>query len=245
MNGNGDGKRNKCSLNILQWNLGSRHWQRKRDQVQAMADERAPDIFAITEANLFNGIPEIQTNILGYNMIKPLTHLNPKLGYSRVLLFVKYDLNFEVMKKHMDTRTSSIWIKLTKKGHKKLILGALYREQTLLKQDDGKKSAEEVQQVARWRLNIKQWQDVTKDNDAIIVGDMNLDFVTWDNPEQNVKTMVEDMKSGIEMKGFQQITKGVTRSWKGTKDSLLDQVWTNAPHRVLSTLQCSERSSRP
>ena len=82
---------------------------------------------------------------------------------------------------------------------------------------------------------IKQWLETTKDSDAVIIGDMNLDFITWDNPEQNVKTMVQDMKAGIEMSGFQQMTKGTTRSWKGTKDSLLDQVWTNAPHRVLKT----------
>ena len=74
--------------------------------------------------------PDIQTNILGYSMVKPLTHKNPKLEYSRVLLFVKDDLNYEIMKKQMDISTSSIWIKLTKKGHKKIILGALYREQT-------------------------------------------------------------------------------------------------------------------
>ena len=48
--------------------------------------------------------------------------------------------------------------------------------------------------------------------------------------------MVEDTKLGIEAQGFQQVIKGATRSWKGQKDSLLDQVWTNSPHRILSVI---------
>ena len=83
---------------------------------------------------------------------------------------------------NMDIRTSSIWIKLTKRGQKKIILGAIYREHSLLRQSDGGRSVEEVEQIARWRLTIKQWQEATKEEDAIVIGDMNLDFLTWDNP---------------------------------------------------------------
>ena len=233
---NGNGNRDKTSLKILQWNLGSKHWQKKRDTIQAMADELDPDIFIVTEANLFNDAPDILVNILGYKMVKPLTTENKKLQYSRVVMCVRNNLNFEILKKHMDSSTSSIWIKLTKRGQKKITLGAIYREHTLLKQDDNGKSGEEGEQVTRWRQIIKQWQEATKETDAFIVGDINLDFLTWDNPEQNIKTMVEDTKIGIEAQGFKQVVRGHTRCWKGQKDSLLDQVWTNAPYRILNVI---------
>ena len=235
VHGNGEERKDKCSLNIMQWNIGSRHWQRKRDQVQAMADERSPDIFTITEANLFNGTPDIQSDILGYKMVKPLTYLNPNLEYSRVLLFVKNNLNFEIMRKHMDLWTTTIWIKITKRGQNKLIIGAIYREHTLLGQADGKKSSDIDRQISRWRQILKQWNEATKECDAFVIGDINLDYVTWNSLDQNIRVMVEDTKNCIETAVFQQIVKGITRSWNGAKDSLLDQVWTNAPHRIIST----------
>ena len=35
-------------LKILEWNMGSTHWIRKQELIQATVDEQCPDIFFIT-----------------------------------------------------------------------------------------------------------------------------------------------------------------------------------------------------
>ena len=83
-------------------------------------------------------------------------------------------------------------------------------------------------------------QKQTEGCESIIIGDMNLDMVTWDNPVQNHKAMVENVKTEIETKGFSQVIENITRSWPGTEDSLIDHVWFNfleKNHTKNSTLQ--------
>ena len=55
--------------------------------------------------------------------------------------------------------------------------------------------------------------------------------------------MVEETKQDIETLGFHQLISDVTRSWRGQKDSNLDQVWTNVPEVALSTYNKSRGSS--
>ena len=46
--------------------------------------------------------------------------------------------------------------------------------------------------------------------------------------------MVERTKLVIEAIGFTQIIRGVTRTWRRQRDSLLDQCWVNNPQRIIS-----------
>ena len=83
---NGNGKK---SIMIAHWNLGSRKWHNKINQIQAAVDLKHPDLIFISEANLYEVTPESETLISGYHIIKPLTvrvH-----GLSRIILLVKED----------------------------------------------------------------------------------------------------------------------------------------------------------
>ena len=100
MNGNGNNENNYLKF----YNV--KHFKRKRDQVQAIADNMSPEIITISEANLFKGTPEEQSVILGYKIIKPLTHDNSELNYSKILLFIRENINFDILTKNMDKSTS-------------------------------------------------------------------------------------------------------------------------------------------
>ena len=40
------------------------------------------------------------------------------------------------------------------------------------------------------------------------------------------------MKNEIESIGFTQLVQGITRAWKGQRDSSIDHIWTNQPARI-------------
>ena len=98
-----------------------------------MVDDLKPDILFISEANLFEYTPEYETNIVGYNLIKPKTSKNPNLLHSRIVALVRDEINFKVMTNIMEDDTAAIWLKITKSGHKKIIVGGVYREHRHIK----------------------------------------------------------------------------------------------------------------
>ena len=67
-NGNG-----KNTLSVCHWNLGSKKWKNKRNQIQALVDHQNPDIIYISEANLDDLTPLHESLIAGYNITRPKT----------------------------------------------------------------------------------------------------------------------------------------------------------------------------
>ena len=76
------GNRSKKSLSIYHWNMGSRHWTKKQDEIQHIVDEMNPDIVVITEANIFKHDLEHFEHLLNiqrYKLELPKTMDNPRL----------------------------------------------------------------------------------------------------------------------------------------------------------------------
>ena len=65
------------------------------------------------------------------------------------------------------------------------------------------------------------------------MGDTNLDYLRWNQPERHLVKMVDKTKEEIETRGFHQMIGGVTRTWPGQLDSNLDQCWMNAPQKLI------------
>ena len=70
-------------------------------------------------------------------------------------------------------------------------------------------------------------------DDITVLGDTNLDYFRWLQPEYGVAKMVDRVKEDIETLGFGQIIQGVTRTWPGQPDSLIDQCWMNSLGRII------------
>ena len=223
---NGNGKK---SIKILQWNLGPRAWENKTEDIQQLVDEHNPCVAFITEANFWEGISSSQSNILGYQIIKPKTI--SLLGYSRIIALVKDGTKLRIMDELMDREDlSNIWLKTVSRGNKGIIIGGIYREHSLLGIDNSSIPSE---QLSRWKATLAQWKKAGRLGQCITIGDMNLDMSRWHNPEQAHIDMTEETKNVIETENFTQLIDTPTRFWANQIESTIDHIWVNRPQMVL------------
>ena len=83
---NGNGRNSLC---VLHWNMGSRHWRRKTDDIVQILSVRNPDLFLVSEANLQVGTPIEESCIEGYSPIL-------KNGAARLVVLVKDGIQVKV-----------------------------------------------------------------------------------------------------------------------------------------------------
>ena len=220
------------SFKIVHWNLGSRYWDKKTEDIQHLVDELNPDITFISEANLFKGLLPHLRLIDGYNIV--LTKDFDAAGYSRIVLLVKEDFQVTIQDTLMEDDISSIWLKVKRKGCRNITIGGVYREHRRLLQGLNNDTWTEDCQNQRWRRFLRQWVTASRDGHCIVIGDTNLDYRKWNSPEQVHLTMVSETKDEIETLNFSQVIEGITRSWPGTADSTIDQCWTNEVDKIIS-----------
>ena len=87
--------------------------------------------------------------------------------------------------------------------------------------------------MERWKLFINSWKRAAQTTYVMVMGDMNLDYSKWLDPEAWQVKLVDLLKNEIETLGFYQQVDSITRSWKGQQDSIIDHVWTNSPGRIV------------
>ena len=63
-------------------------------------------------------------------------------------------------------------MKISSKGEKNVIMGAIYREHCLIRQPDPNNTG-----------HISQWVAASARADTIVIGDINLDINKWENPD--------------------------------------------------------------
>ena len=230
---NGNINKTPKTLKIQHWNLGSRFWSNKTDDIQSLVDEMNPHLCLISEANLFDGLYQHLALIHGYEIIT--TASMKTKGYSRLVLLVRDDVKVEIQEQWMnDDKVASIWLKIRRRGCKPVTVGGVYREHSLLLQGVSNDTDRPEAQSRRWKKFIDQWTNARQDGICHVLGDTNLDIFKWTDPESINEQMVKYMNEEIVTLNFSQIIEGFTRSWPGTEDSLLDQCWTNRLDLILS-----------
>ena len=174
---NGNGKQ---SISVLHWNMGGKLWQNKTQEIRQVLCNKHPDIFIVPEANLNDAIPLEEKAIEGYFMIEPLTRIITK--HSRMIVLVKDGFQLKIREDLMSNDILSIWMEIARKGKKKLLIAAVYREQTILGLPAPNISNHPHLQTSRWKKLVKQWKDASRNHEVYVIGDMNLDFLRWHNP---------------------------------------------------------------
>ena len=195
---NGNGRRN--ALKIVQWNLGSKRWENKLEDIKQLIEDFNPDIVSISEANLHCEVEDYKTVIPGYTAVLPNTML--VMGYCRIVMLVREDINFKLEIDYMDSVSASIWISLPRRGQKKIMVGAIYREQHLLRVGTPNNTDDPSEQERRWKNILEQWKRASIGNECYLVGDINLDHLKWETPEYRHKKMIENTKLVIETEGI-------------------------------------------
>ena len=206
------------SINISHWNLGARQWPRKILEIRHFLTERTPDIFIITEANLLADTAIEDRKLDGYTEFFTKSMISK--GRSRVVVLVRDELNVRIREDLMDDESETIWLQVESGGRKKFLLGAFYREQSLLGQGPNSNSSYKGPQTLRWRKYLKQWKKAANLGDTLVMGDLNLDYSCWDNPSSRNEIMVEETKLEVETLGFHQMTTGQYQNLEGTEGHL-------------------------
>ena len=170
--------------------------------------------------------------IQGYNIHKPLSVNTQQM--SRIVLLAKDELDVTIEHKYMNELVASIWVKISQPGMKNILVGGIYREHWLLHQPDDR-SAHPAEQLNRWTMFMEQVERASRNTNCNIIGDMNMDFQRWEEPDPNHADLINTTKNTMETEGFTQPVQGITRSWPGQLDSLIDQFWTNATQKVIKT----------
>ena len=161
-------------------------------------------------------------------MTLPKSH--SELGCSRIAVLVKIGFNVKILEQFMDGEVATIWLQVSGRGLKSVTIGAIYRQFRLLRQGVPNLSGEPDRQLSRWRKIINQWRAASRGKETIIMGDLNLDFRKWEDPDQDSLQMTDLVKSEIQTLGFHQLVRGITRSWPHQEDSTLDHCWTAQKH---------------
>ena len=119
-----------------------------------------------------------------------------------------------------------------------LIIGGVYRQHKLLGEDDKDSTWMEKirKQENRWDKITSRWNRLGRNSKCCVIGDMNLDFAKWSNPDNHHKNMIDTTKEKIESEGFQQLISRFTRSWQNQDESIIDHIWTNCGQRTLSSI---------
>ena len=107
-NGNG-----KNTITAVHWNMGSRFWRRKKEDIDNFINDYPADIISISEANIFNDVLDHEKQIQGYETIEPITMQT--LGYCRLIVLVKSGVQVTVLSQFMESDAATVWLKINKK----------------------------------------------------------------------------------------------------------------------------------
>ena len=192
-----------------------------------------PDIAIITEANIFIENPDYEVVTPGYSLLT--TKSMQAMGHCRLAVLLKEGTKVEVQNQYMEDNISSVWLKVCKRGGKKMLIGAVYREHSLLRQGDNGRSGNVDRQVERWTRQVAQWKIAARNTDCFVIGDTNVNMNQWNNPDADAIAVTDILKNEIVTEGFCQTVRGDTRFWPHTRNSMIDQCWTNCPLKVISS----------
>ena len=98
----------------------------------------------------------------------------------------------------MDNQLATIWVKVGQARGKTVTSGGVYREFHQTGTDDNTLTRPQLQLVheRRWARIIKVWKNIK--GRCVVIGDMNMDHLKWDNPDPSVSNMVEKTPHDIE-----------------------------------------------
>ena len=243
----GNGKRGtdcnkkEKTLRIATWNKGgaNQQLQKKILDIEAFLNKYEIDYLGITEANLRKCADLEEVAIKGYMMIWDEGRENPSKDNSRVVVYVREELSFEVMHQHMGgDLMPEVWIKLGHARTKRTLVGTIYREHTPWGTKDGSQKGQE--------LRLKKWLEAMREiwtgsQEAYLLGDINLDWLKRKEKTYRSQRMLNNLSDELQGTGWVQLIQKATHFnnsiGREPTSSLIDHIWTNLPSKVKSCNQ--------
>ena len=138
-----------------------------------------PDVFGLSEANLFRHHDQLKVQIPGYWLYTCPTLTNPNLEVSRVVVYIRDNLVVKPRPDLMNNEVSAIWLEIGLPHKHKILVCNMYREWGYLNQPN-KESHNSRAQLRRWELVIENWEKGLRENKEVIsTGDININSLKW------------------------------------------------------------------
>ena len=220
------------NLKLAAWNKGgaNQELKKKRNEIEALLQEQDIDCLGIIEANLRQSADETDANIEGYNLVWDEGREIMSKQNSRVVMYIKEELSYEVVRKNMEgDLMPEIWIKLGHKGTRRTLVGMVYREHTPWKTKESSIKNQE-ERLKKW-LEARQHVWMGKE-EAYMMGDLNLDWLR----QGDAKYKGDELQT----KGWAQLVGSITHKTNRegvVSESLIDHIWTNMAQKVAKTGQ--------
>ena len=100
--------------------------KQKNQKLKLLLLNQSQILLFVSEANLRTNISDEVKHVEGYYLITPKTDLH--MGYSRLVLLAREGVKLTIMNDCMAEDLPTIWVKLTSRGRKPLVIGGIYRE---------------------------------------------------------------------------------------------------------------------
>ena len=171
-------------IKIGHWNAGNGAWDKKRIELEALVLQKSPDILFVSEANLWDTLPDTMRNINGYDLFIPQAMMQ-KHKYAQIVLLVRSGVDIQVKEELMHEDISMIWISLNYSPRKKMTIGGVYREHQHLFCPKPNPSLTDAAQLERWMLILNSWKIAALDPLCTVIGDINLNFLNGTLQNQN------------------------------------------------------------
>lgn len=215
-------------LLLYHWNVGSSRLENKMQHLELFVKEHRPSLLGVSEANMTKDTNAAEVELEGYNLVTTCAFEDPLQLNSRLVVYVADDLNFRIRKDLMSESCSSIWIHVTASNGKKYLCGFGYREFQIWGRELDTRT--ETEQFKRWETLIDQTERaMSEGSDCVLLGDLNVDYKTWKNPQYFAGRLIEAFESKIVPLGAFQLVTEDTRTRTGGQGTILDHIWANCP----------------
>ena len=222
-------------MKIGTWNKGGANQELKKNinEITVMLHSQNLDCLGITEANLRKEADLQEVSIPGYKLVWDLGMTNIVKKNSRVVVFIKEELSYQVINNMMGgDLMPEVWLRLGHTGTKRTLVGFIYREHKPWKSRDDSARGQEERLKVWLEARRPVWEGA---QEAYILGDINLDWKRQGDPTYRHSRMLKNLERELADVGWIQTVKRNTHYSNRNGDvseSLIDHIWTNCPVKV-------------
>ena len=193
------------NFQVMSWNI-RKGLLKYLDEINHVLSEENIGICFLIE------VDDSQDNLNDLNKTNPkafpnfTVHTSKCLDQSdraRIIVLVHEDIPFKIRDDLMSHEAETIWLELSRKHHKNIIVGGIYRQWNNEKWN--------IDEERDSNIILDQVQKASKENlPMLVAGDMNLDMLKWSEKDYRRKTIADTWKSSISKAGLKWAQLGIT-----------------------------------
>ena len=229
-----NGNRNRNGIKIGHYNKGHSMMQSRMFEIKDLVSTHQPHILGISEANIKRNEDLNTFSIDDYNLYVGPSSLN---GIIRIAVYIHKSTAAKLRPDLMSQNLHSIWLEVSIKNSKKILVNQSYREWQQLGVPN---SVSIPDQYARWIEYLEYWEKALQSGmETVCMGDYNINHCNWTNPDiprenqtYKLRSLITALFTKIFPFGVVQLISGPTRYFPGCTPSGLDHLFTNVPEKI-------------